>query len=111
MVAASAADKALKDFSAVTVADRITRKLTEAFRPVVLDVVDESHLHKGHAGHRPEGESHFRVKITAEAFRGKSRVQAHRMIYDALAGEIARGLHAIAIEAKAPEATRPQSSR
>ena len=85
----------------MTVADRITRKLTEAFRPDDLKVVDESHLHKGHAGHRPEGESHFRVKITAEAFRGKSRVEAHRMIYDAVKTEIGEGLHALAIEAKA----------
>jgi BolA protein len=77
-------------------------KLTETFHPDALQVVDESHLHKGHAGHRPEGESHFRVRISASAFRGKSRVQAHRMVYDALAGEIARGVHALAIEAKAP---------
>ena len=84
----------------MTVADRIRRKLTEAFRPDVLEVVDESHLHKGHAGHRPEGESHFRVKITADAFKGKGRVAAHRMIYAALAGEISRGLHALAIEVK-----------
>lgn len=88
----------------MTVADRITVKLTEAFRPDSLQVVDESHLHKGHAGHRPGGESHFRLKITADAFRGKSRVAAHRMIYDALKGEIAEGLHALAIEAKAASA-------
>ena len=81
--------------------ERITRKLTEAFSPVEVKVVDESHLHKGHAGHRPEGESHFRIRITAAAFRGKSRVQTHRMIYKALEGEIAAGVHALAIEAKA----------
>lgn len=86
----------------MTAVDRITRTLTEAFRPTALEVVDESHLHKGHAGHRPEGETHFRVRITAEAFRGISRVKAHRMIYDALKGEIAAGLHALAIEAKGP---------
>ena len=86
----------------VTVAERITRKLTEVFSPDALNVVDESYLHKGHAGHRPGGESHFRVKITAAAFRGKSRVAAHRMVYDALADEIVGGLHALAIEAKAP---------
>jgi BolA protein len=86
----------------VTVAERITRKLTEAFSPDALNVVDESHLHKGHAGHRPGGESHFRVKITAAAFRGKSRLAAHRMVYEALADEIAEGVHALAIEAKAP---------
>lgn len=86
----------------MTVADRITRKLTEAFSPDALQVVDESHLHKGHAGARPEGESHFRVRITAAAFSGRSRVEAHRLVYAALAGEIAEGVHAIAIEAKGP---------
>lgn len=86
----------------MTVADRIRWKLTEAFQPVALDVVDESHLHKGHAGHRPGGESHFRVKITAGAFRGVGRLAAHRMVYDALAGEIAEGIHALAIEARPP---------
>ena len=80
--------------------DRITGKLTEAFSPVELKVVDESHLHKGHAGHRPEGETHFRVRISAPAFAGKSRVEAHRMVNAALAEEFARGLHALAIEAK-----------
>ena len=88
----------------MTAADRIKEKLTEAFRPDAIEVVDESDLHKGHAGHRPEGESHFRVKIVSEAFRGKSRVAAHRMIYAALAGEIAAGVHAVAIEARAPSA-------
>jgi BolA protein len=84
--------------------DRITRTLTDAFFPTVLEVVDESHLHAGHVGHRPGGETHFRVKIAAEAFRGKSRVETHRMINRALAGEFAQGLHALAIEARAPEA-------
>lgn len=82
--------------------DRITRTLTEAFRPVDVKVVDESDRHKGHAGARPEGETHFRVSIVAEAFRGKSRVAVHRMVYEALAGEIRGGVHALAIEAKAP---------
>ncbi len=81
--------------------DRITRTLTEAFRPDRLEVVDESHLHKGHEGAHPEGESHFRVRIAAKAFAGKSRVEMHRMVNAALAPEIAAGLHALAIEAKA----------
>ena len=85
----------------MTVADRITRKLTGTFRPDALEVVDESHLHKGHAGHRPGGESHFRVRITSAAFRGKSRLEAHRMVNAALADEFAAGLHALAIEATA----------
>ncbi|MEP0325095.1 BolA family protein [Bauldia litoralis] len=82
--------------------ERITRTLTEAFQPAQIDVVDESHLHKGHAGHRPEGETHFRVRIVAEAFRDRSRVDAHRMVNAALKPEFDRGMHALAIDAKAP---------
>ena len=82
--------------------DMITRKLTEAFAPESLDVVDESDQHKGHAGHRPEGETHYRVYIVAEAFRGKSRIDRHRMINSALAAELAGGVHALAIHASAP---------
>jgi BolA protein len=79
-------------------AERIERALSQAFHPTRLDVVDESHLHKGHVGHRPEGETHFRVRIAAAAFRGKSRLEAHRMVNTALAEEFARGMHALAIE-------------
>ena len=82
----------------MTAQERITRTLEEAFRPARVNVVDESHLHKGHAGHRPEGETHFRVRIASEAFAGRSRVDAHRMVNAALADEFARGLHALAIQ-------------
>lgn len=82
----------------MTAQERITRTLEEAFRPARVNVVDESHLHKGHAGHRPEGETHFRVRIASGAFAGKSRVDSHRMVNAALAGEFAGGLHALAIE-------------
>jgi BolA protein len=103
MIGPDETDKALaRPKDSMTVRDKIRARLTEAFSPASLDVVDESELHKGHAGHRPEGESHFRIKITAEAFRGKSRVSSHRMIYHELAGEIAEGVHALAIEARAP---------
>jgi BolA protein len=64
-------------------------------------VVDESAHHKGHAGWREGGETHFRLRIASEAFRGKSRVEVHRMINTALAAELAGGVHALAIEAKA----------
>lgn len=83
--------------------ERIAKALTSALSPQSLDVIDESHLHKGHAGARPEGETHFRVRITAEAFRGKSRVDMHRTINAILADELAAGVHALAIQAKAPE--------
>jgi BolA protein len=84
------------------IGDLITRKLTEAFNPESLRVVDESHQHAGHAGHRPGGETHFRVYIVAEAFRGKSRVERHRMINATLSGELAGGVHALPIHAAAP---------
>ena len=83
--------------------DRIITKLTQAFAPAHLAVVDESHQHAGHAGHRPGGETHFRVTIAAEAFRGKSRLQRHRMVNEALAAELSGGVHALAIHASAPE--------
>ena len=82
--------------------DVITEKLTKAFAPQSLDVVDESHQHAGHAGHRPGGETHFRVYIVSEAFRGKSRLQRHRMVNDTLVRELQGGVHALAIHASAP---------
>jgi BolA protein len=82
--------------------DLITEKLTKAFMPQRLEVIDESAHHAGHAGHRPGGETHFRIVIVAEAFRGKSRLDRHRMINALLADELAAGVHALAIHAGAP---------
>jgi BolA protein len=82
--------------------EMITQKLTAAFAPESLRVVDESHLHEGHAGHRPGGQTHYRLYIVSAAFRGKSRVDRHRMINAALASELAGGVHALAIHAAAP---------
>jgi BolA protein len=82
--------------------DVITEKLREAFTPQSLRVEDESHQHAGHAGHRPDGETHFRLYIVAEAFSGKSRLERHRMINAALAAELKGGVHALAIHAAAP---------
>jgi BolA family transcriptional regulator, general stress-responsive regulator len=82
--------------------DIITNKLREAFAPESLDVTDESHLHEGHAGHRPGGETHFRVYIVSPAFEGKSRIERHRLINAALAAELAGSIHALAIRAQTP---------
>jgi BolA protein len=82
--------------------DLIAEKLRKAFAPDSLDVEDESHQHAGHAGHRPGGETHFRLHIVSEAFRGKSRLERHRMINATLASELAGGVHALAIHATAP---------
>ena len=80
----------------------ITEKLTKAFAPESLRVLDESHQHEGHAGHRPGGETHFRIYIVSGAFKGKSRIERHRMVNAALASELAGGVHALAIHANAP---------
>lgn len=82
--------------------DTISNKLQEAFTPESLQVVDESHLHEGHSGHRPSGETHFGVYIVSQAFKGKSRVDRHRMINAALAAELSGSVHALAIHAQAP---------
>ena len=81
---------------------QIAEKLTAAFAPQGLDVADESHQHEGHSGHRPGGQTHFRVTIVSEAFRGKSRIERHRMINQTLSSELAGGVHALAIHASAP---------
>jgi BolA protein len=82
--------------------DLITQKLTEAFAPARLEVIDESHQHVGHAGHRPGGETHYRVYIVSEAFGGKSRLERHRLINETLSSELHGGVHALAIHASAP---------
>ena len=84
----------------MTVKDIISKKLQEAFAPDRLDVIDESHLHEGHAGHQPGGETHFRVNIVSAGFEGKSRIERHRMINAALAAELAGPIHALALKAQ-----------
>jgi BolA family transcriptional regulator, general stress-responsive regulator len=84
------------------VKNTITNKLREAFTPENLDVIDESHLHEGHSGHRPGGQTHFRVHIVSHVFKGKSLVERHRMINTTLAAELAGPVHALAIKAQAP---------
>ncbi len=83
--------------------DRIAAALTEALRPIRLDIVDESDRHAGHSGARPGGETHYRLDIVSPAFVGKSRVERHRMVNALLAAEFASGLHALAIAAAAPD--------
>lgn len=84
------------------ITERITQKLTEAFAPQELKVIDESHQHQGHGGWREGGETHFRVNIVSESFTGKSRLERHRLVNAALAQELADRVHALAIAAKAP---------
>jgi BolA family transcriptional regulator, general stress-responsive regulator len=82
--------------------DFITAALRERLDPVRLVVEDESHRHIGHAGWRAGGETHFRIDVVSQAFEGKSRLERHRIVNAAAAGAFERGLHALAIQAKAP---------
>ena len=86
----------------MTAKDTIAKKLTDALHPESLSIIDESHLHEGHAGHRPGGETHFRIHIVSRAFEGKSRVERHRMINALLADDLAGGVHALALKTQAP---------
>ena len=78
----------------------IEAALRAALQPVSLDVQDDSHLHAGHAGAR-EGR-HFSVRLVCESFTGLSRVARHRLVYDSLKPLIDSGIHALAIDARAP---------
>ena len=80
------------------VRDAIVAKLSAKFVPDHLEVIDESSRHQGHAGARPEGETHFRVRISAPSLSGLSRVAQHRAINETLADELRNGVHALAIE-------------
>lgn len=84
------------------VREAIVAKLSRKFAPSALEVIDESARHQGHAGSRPEGETHFRIRIVADSLAGKSRVAQHRAIMEALAEEFADGVHALAIEVREP---------
>lgn len=86
-------------------AEQLQQRLQEKLQPQALEVLDESHQHHGHAGANGTGfGTHFRVRITAQAFAGKSPVARHRLVYDALQDFMDQGLHALAIEAKTPQA-------
>ena len=78
--------------------DEIRTALEAAFQPRVLEVVNESGRHQGHAGDDGSGESHFRVVIRAEAFADQSRVARHRMVHKALGAELTAAIHALSLE-------------
>ena len=87
----------------MTVADTIRAKLTAALAPDALVIEDESAKHKGHAGARPEGETHFRVRIVAAEFEGVGRVDRQRRVYAVLADELRDRVHALALTALTPK--------
>jgi BolA protein len=76
----------------------IRQKLTEALAPTRLEVINESHLHAGHAGDNGTGDSHFRILLASPSFAGISRIEAQRKIYHILAEELKSGVHALSIK-------------
>ena len=84
------------------IADRMRQKIEDALAPAQLEIIDDSHRHAGHAGHDGQGESHFRVRIVAEAFAGKSRVERQRLVYDLLAAELKDRVHALSLTTQTP---------
>jgi BolA protein len=88
------------------VAETMKRILTESFSPQRLAIIDDSHRHAGHAGARPEGETHFTVEIVSTAFAGKSRVDRQRLVYAALSGLLRDRVHALALKTLAPDEDR-----
>ena len=86
----------------MTMKDWISQRIDERLSPISLSVIDESHQHAGHGGWREGGETHFRLDIVSAAFAGKSRVERHRIVNEVLADAFQRGLHALAIKARAP---------
>ena len=87
----------------MTIAASITDKMKAAFAPSHLEVINESHMHAGHQEKfNGAGETHFRIRIVADAFTGKNRIDRHRAITGLLTEELSGELHALAIEASAP---------
>ena len=83
--------------------EQAIRDRLSVLRPVTVDLRDESEDHIGHAGHRPGGGSHWQLTIVSDAFRGQPAVARHRMVYEALGDLMKRDIHALKIEALAPE--------
>ena len=86
----------------MAVADIIKDRLHDALAPSVIEVIDESHKHAGHAGAHPEGESHFSVMIVSARFEGMSRIARQRLVYQHLDDLMKGRIHALALTAKAP---------
>ncbi|GAB6054526.1 BolA family transcriptional regulator [Magnetospira thiophila] len=86
----------------MSVAETMRTKLTEALAPTLIEVIDESHRHAGHAGANPKGESHFSLRVVSAAFEGQSRVQRQRLVYGLLAEELAGPVHALSLSTQTP---------
>ena len=82
----------------MSVAEEIRSRLTSAFQPSELDVVDDSESHRGHAGYQEGGESHFNVRVRSAVFEGQSRIARHRAVHAALGKELVGRIHALSLD-------------
>ena len=89
----------------MTSKEQIKAKLEAGLQPTRLEIEDESHRHAGHSGWREGGETHFRIDVASARFIGKGRIERHRLVYALLGQEIAAGVHALALNTKAPGET------
>ena len=87
----------------MTRAEQITTRLKDAFDPEHLDVVDDSEMHRGHAGFQEGGESHFRVKMVSVALAGQSRIAQHRAVHTAIGKQLMGEIHALALDLSIPK--------
>ena len=86
----------------MSVTERVREKLTEALNPIELDIVDESAKHAGHAGARPEGETHFHVRIVSARFEGLTRIERQRLVHGVLEDELRTRVHALSLVVSTP---------
>ena len=91
----------------MTRAERIRATVETRFAPAIVEVIDDSHRHAGHAGAKPEGETHYRLRIVSAGFQGMNRVARSRAVHEALAPEFAAGLHALSLALLTPEEAPP----
>lgn len=94
----------------MSIAETIKQKLSKAFSPAVIEVDDDSHRHMGHAGARPGGESHFRVRLVSAAFEGLPRLARQRAVNEVLKSELEGPVHALAMTTLTPEEAARQET-
>ena len=95
---------------AMSMGEKLKTKLTAELRAQSVRVVDESHLHAGHAGAPKGGESHFHVDIVSESFSGLSRISRHRLVHKILATELTTSVHALSLSTATPTEVRTDSA-
>ena len=93
------------------IAEQIKNRLTEALAPESINVIDNTQAHAGHAGIQQSGGGHFHVAIVSEAFNGKSLVQRHQLVYKALGEMMKQQIHALGIDASAPQETNKENKQ